>query len=132
MKSVVYKYSATDPGADDFLNWDDCKKDDLRHFKVNHTTLNEDAGTLCFPGGNSTGTWSLSGNSIVMDGGGRWTIYRHIILPMSKPALGTLGIGIFTGCKTSVKKCFAYSKTFIIMEINAIPDPFYNLIINHW
>lgn len=35
--------------------------------------------------------------SIVMDGGGRWTIYRHIILPLSKPALGTLGIGIFTG-----------------------------------
>lgn len=35
--------------------------------------------------------------SIVMDGGGRWTIFRHIILPMSKPALGTLGIGIFTG-----------------------------------
>jgi multiple sugar transport system permease protein len=35
--------------------------------------------------------------SIVMDGGGRWTIFRHIILPLSKPALGTLGIMIFTG-----------------------------------
>lgn len=35
--------------------------------------------------------------SIVMDGGGRWTIFRRIILPLSKPALGTLGVGIFTG-----------------------------------
>lgn len=34
--------------------------------------------------------------SVIMDGGGRWTIYRHIILPLSKPALGTLGIGIFS------------------------------------
>lgn len=35
--------------------------------------------------------------SIVMDGGNRWTIFHHIILPLSKPALGTLGVGIFTG-----------------------------------
>jgi multiple sugar transport system permease protein len=36
-------------------------------------------------------------DSVVMDGGGRWIIFRHIILPLSKPALGTLGIMIFTG-----------------------------------
>lgn len=35
--------------------------------------------------------------SVIMDGGSRWTIYRHIILPLSKPALGTLAIGVFTG-----------------------------------
>ncbi|SHJ26070.1 carbohydrate ABC transporter membrane protein 2, CUT1 family (TC 3.A.1.1.-) [Clostridium cavendishii DSM 21758] len=35
--------------------------------------------------------------SVLIDGGGRWTIYRKIILPLSKPALGTLGIGVFTG-----------------------------------
>jgi multiple sugar transport system permease protein len=35
--------------------------------------------------------------SVVMDGGGRWCIFRHICLPLSKPALGTLGIGVFSG-----------------------------------
>lgn len=68
VKSVIYRYSATDPGTDDFLNWDNCRKDDLWHFKANNTKLQEDAGILCFPGGNSTGTWVLSGNTIVMGG----------------------------------------------------------------
>ena len=35
--------------------------------------------------------------SVVIDGGGRWCIFWHIVLPLSKPALGTLGIGIFSG-----------------------------------
>jgi multiple sugar transport system permease protein len=35
--------------------------------------------------------------SMVIDGGGRWTIYRHIYLPLSKPALATLGIFTFSG-----------------------------------
>lgn len=35
--------------------------------------------------------------SVIIDGGSRWTIYRKIVLPLSKPALGTLGIGVFTG-----------------------------------
>ncbi len=35
--------------------------------------------------------------SVVMDGGGRWTIYRHIYLPLSKPSLATLGIFTFSG-----------------------------------
>lgn len=35
--------------------------------------------------------------SVIMDGGSRWTIYRKIVLPLSKPAMGTLGIGVFTG-----------------------------------
>lgn len=34
--------------------------------------------------------------SVVIDGGGRWTIYRHIYLPLSKPSLATLGIFTFT------------------------------------
>lgn len=33
--------------------------------------------------------------SILMDGGNRWTIYRAIYIPLSLPALGTLGIFIF-------------------------------------
>jgi ABC-type sugar transport system, permease component len=35
--------------------------------------------------------------SIIIDGGGRWVIFRRLIIPLSKPALGTLGIGIFSG-----------------------------------
>lgn len=35
--------------------------------------------------------------SIVMDGGTRWTIFYKIYLPLSLPALGTLGIFSFSG-----------------------------------
>lgn len=35
--------------------------------------------------------------SVIIDGGGKWTIYRKIMLPLSRPALGILGIGAFTG-----------------------------------
>lgn len=35
--------------------------------------------------------------SIVIDGGGRWTIFRKIYLPLSLPALGTLAIFSFSG-----------------------------------
>lgn len=68
VKSVIYKYSASDPGTDQFLNWDNCKKDDLWHIEASHITFLEDAGILCSPGGNGYGTWSLSGNTIFMHG----------------------------------------------------------------
>ncbi|MEH7222279.1 carbohydrate ABC transporter permease [Bacillus sp. JJ1566] len=35
--------------------------------------------------------------SIVMDGGGNWTIFRHIYLPLAKPALATQAIFAFSG-----------------------------------
>ncbi len=35
--------------------------------------------------------------SVIMDGGSRWTIYRHIYLPLSKPSLATLAIFSFSG-----------------------------------
>jgi multiple sugar transport system permease protein len=35
--------------------------------------------------------------SILMDGGGNWTIFRNIYLPLSKPALGTMAIFSFSG-----------------------------------
>ncbi|XMB66073.1 carbohydrate ABC transporter permease [Mycoplasmatota bacterium zrk1] len=35
--------------------------------------------------------------SVVIDGGTRWTVFRHIILPLSKPALATFSIFAFTG-----------------------------------
>lgn len=30
--------------------------------------------------------------AVIIDGGNRWQIYRHIVLPLSKPALGTFAI----------------------------------------
>ncbi len=35
--------------------------------------------------------------SVIIDGGGRWTIYTKLILPMSKPAIATFSIFAFTG-----------------------------------
>ncbi|THF74001.1 carbohydrate ABC transporter permease [Cohnella fermenti] len=35
--------------------------------------------------------------SIVIDGGGKWTLYRSIYIPLSLPAIGTLGIFSFSG-----------------------------------
>jgi multiple sugar transport system permease protein len=35
--------------------------------------------------------------SVIVDGGSKWTIYRHIILPLSKPAIATVSIFIFLG-----------------------------------
>jgi multiple sugar transport system permease protein len=35
--------------------------------------------------------------AILVDGGGRWTIYRHVVLPLSQPALATVAIMTFMG-----------------------------------
>lgn len=67
VKSVIYKYSATDPGTDYFLTWDACKKDDLLYIQSDHQTLHVDAGMRCSPSGGGIGNWTLSGNTIVMD-----------------------------------------------------------------
>lgn len=34
--------------------------------------------------------------SVIIDGGGKWTIFRHIFLPLSKPSLATLAIFTFS------------------------------------
>jgi len=35
--------------------------------------------------------------SVIIEGGNRWTIFRHIMIPLTKPALGVMSIGVFTG-----------------------------------
>lgn len=35
--------------------------------------------------------------SVIIDGGNRWHVLRHVILPLSKPAIGTMTIFAFTG-----------------------------------
>lgn len=35
--------------------------------------------------------------AVRVDGGGSWTVYRHVVLPLSQPALATVGIMTFMG-----------------------------------
>lgn len=49
--------------------------------------------------------------SIIMDGGNKWTIYRKIIIPLSKPALATMAIGTFTGTWMEVFTALTIIKT---------------------
>lgn len=47
--------------------------------------------------------------SVVIDGGGNWTIWRHIVLPLSAPAIGTFTIMAFS----NVWDEFLYALTLI-------------------
>ncbi len=49
--------------------------------------------------------------SVIMDGGSRWTVYRHIILPLSRPALATMAIGTFSGTWMEVFTALTVIKT---------------------
>lgn len=47
---------------------DACEKDDLFILNANGTFNYDDAGTVCSPSGDYNSTWSLSGNTITLDG----------------------------------------------------------------
>lgn len=49
--------------------------------------------------------------SVIMDGGSKWTIYKNIILPLSKPALATMAIGAFSGTWMEVFTALTVIKT---------------------
>lgn len=49
--------------------------------------------------------------SVIMDGGNKWTIYMKIILPLSKPALATMAIGTFSGTWMEVFTALTVIKT---------------------
>ncbi|OPJ65250.1 carbohydrate ABC transporter permease [Clostridium oryzae] len=49
--------------------------------------------------------------SVIMDGGNKWTIYRNIILPLSKPAIATMAIGSFSGTWMEVFTALTVIKT---------------------
>lgn len=49
--------------------------------------------------------------SVIIDGGNKWTIYRKIILPLSKPALATMAIGTFSGTWMEVFTALTVIKT---------------------
>ena len=67
--AVKYKASASAAEVDyyDVLFSNACEKDDYVTFNANGTYQLVDAGTVCVPSNNSSGSWSLSGNVLTVD-----------------------------------------------------------------
>lgn len=68
--AAKYKLSSSTPEVDFFSVFprDECEKDDVTTFNADHTVTYTDAGTVCSPANNDTGTWSLSGTTLTIDG----------------------------------------------------------------
>jgi hypothetical protein len=68
LTAYSYKATATDPEQDYYALLDPCEKDDIITLNQNGNYTYTDAGTVCSTPGDNTGTWSVSGNSINLDG----------------------------------------------------------------
>lgn len=66
--SIKYKQTPSSAELDYFATLDACEKDDILTLNVNGTYSYTDAGTVCSPSGSYTGTWSVNGNTITVDG----------------------------------------------------------------
>jgi hypothetical protein len=66
--SIKYKQTPSSSEIDYFATLDACEKDDVLTLNANGTYSYTDAGTACTPSGSYTGTWSVSGNTITVDG----------------------------------------------------------------
>ncbi len=68
-KLTAFKYKpAGMPEIDAYSALDACEKDDITTMNSNGTYTVTDAGTVCSPNGSTSGTWSVSGNTITVDG----------------------------------------------------------------
>jgi hypothetical protein len=72
-KVTSVRYKATPTGTEtDYYNTfypDVCERDDIITLLANGSATYTDGGVKCSPPGDDTGTWSLSGNVITIDGG---------------------------------------------------------------
>ena len=68
LTALKYKPSGSSTEIDFYALMDACEKDDLTILSSNGTYVYDDAGTVCSPDGSFNGTWSLSGNTITVDG----------------------------------------------------------------
>lgn len=70
VSAVRYKATATSAETDYFNAWftDACERDDVVSLNANGTYVFTDAGVVCSPPGDDTGTWSISGNNFITDG----------------------------------------------------------------
>jgi hypothetical protein len=67
--AIKYKVSPALPEIDAYSNFlQDCQKDDIYVLNANGTANYNDAGVSCSPSGSTTGTWSLNGSDITIDG----------------------------------------------------------------
>ena len=69
--SIRYKATATSSETDYYNQFftDVCERDDIMTLNANGSATFTDAGIKCTPPGDDTSTWSLSGNTITIDGG---------------------------------------------------------------
>ena len=70
LTAVGYKTNASATEQDAYNWWftEACEKDDQITLNANGTFTYTDAGVKCNPDGGYTGTWSLSGSTITVDG----------------------------------------------------------------
>ncbi len=66
--AINYKASNSAPEQDYYTTLPACEKDDIIKLNANGTADYQDAGIACTPNNSYSSTWSLSGNSITMDG----------------------------------------------------------------
>lgn len=57
--------------------YNDCELDDTNELKTNNTFVYTDAGVVCSPSGSETGTWSISGNTLILNGVSLTTIVSY-------------------------------------------------------
>ena len=71
-KFTAYKYRANSTAAEqDYFNIifsDPCERDDVLTLNSNGSWILADAGVVCTPPGDDTGIWSLTGNTLNVDG----------------------------------------------------------------
>ena len=65
-----YKQTPTSPEEDYYpiIFPDDCDRDDIYTFLSNGTYQMKDAGLVCSPPDDETGTWTFDGNALTIDG----------------------------------------------------------------
>lgn len=72
--SLLYKANAATPEIDLFALYDACEKDDILTMLANGTYTVTEGATACTPTNADSGTWSLSGTTLTLDGTNAGTV----------------------------------------------------------
>jgi len=68
LTAITYKPSGSSTHQDVYNTFlEPCQRDDLYIFNSNNSFNYVDAGNVCLPPGNDNSTWSLSGNTLIID-----------------------------------------------------------------
>ncbi len=98
--AATFRATGTSTDIDMYsLYFDDCEKDDIVTFSTGGVYTITDAGTVCSPTSADAGTWSLSGNTLTMDGDATtvasFTCSKVVMTQtVSSPAAGTMTITV--------------------------------------